>query len=112
MEKMTVKSIALKKLMNVAQDLMKFSHEKDDATKTHVMIQLSTEIILAISDLRDDEFLAPEEAAEILKTTKGYLQNQRFKNEGFPYYKVERKIYYKKHEILSIINKSRVDVKN
>ena len=42
----------------------------------------------------DRRFLTAKEAADILRTTPGYLANQRMRGEGPPYFKFERKVLY------------------
>lgn len=42
----------------------------------------------------DRRFLTAKEVADLLRTTTGYLANQRMRGEGPPYFKFERKVLY------------------
>lgn len=54
-------------------------------------------------------FLTPKEVSEMTGYSVGFLSNQRGKKEGFPFYKFGRKVFYKKVEVLSTIENTRVE---
>ena len=58
----------------------------------------------------DKDFITPNEVSELTGHTVGALSNLRVKKEKFPFYKFGRKVFYKKSEILSIIENGKVEV--
>jgi predicted DNA-binding transcriptional regulator AlpA len=55
------------------------------------------------------DFITPQEVSDLTGYSKGVLSNMRNKKEGFPFYKMGRKVFYKKSEVLAEIEKTRVD---
>ncbi|WP_421715816.1 helix-turn-helix domain-containing protein [Arcobacter arenosus] len=58
----------------------------------------------------DKDFITPLEASELTGHTIGALSNLRTKKEKFPFYKIGRKIFYKKSEILALMESGKVEV--
>ncbi|WP_419768070.1 hypothetical protein [Arcobacter sp.] len=58
----------------------------------------------------NDNFITPQEVSCLTGHTVSALSNLRVKKEKFPFYKVGRKIFYKKTEILAIIESGKVEV--
>ena len=58
---------------------------------------------------RDDEFLKPIEAARFLKFRKETLTNWRSRNIGPPYYKRNRRVLYKKSDLVEYMESGRVE---
>jgi hypothetical protein len=58
----------------------------------------------------ESEFLATDEAAQLLKTTPGSLAVGRCqRRDGPPFYKIGRKVLYRKSDLLSWVESHRVD---
>lgn len=56
-----------------------------------------------------DIFLSPKETSELTGFSLKALSNNRSQKIGFPYYKYGSKIFYKESEILSEIEKTKVE---
>ena len=58
----------------------------------------------------DKEYLNSEEISQLTGISVNSLAVLRSKKEKFPFYKIGRKVYYKKAEILSIIESGKVEI--
>ena len=58
----------------------------------------------------DIDFITPSEVSKLTGHTIGALSNLRVKKEKFPFYKFGKKVFYKKAEILAIIESGKVEV--
>lgn len=57
-----------------------------------------------------EDFITVEETSKLTGLTKASLSSYRSRKTKFPFYKIGGQIWYKKSEILQIINDSRVEV--
>ncbi|MCD4759080.1 MAG: helix-turn-helix domain-containing protein [Arcobacteraceae bacterium] len=57
-----------------------------------------------------EDFITIEETSQLTGLTPKSLSNYRSRKVKFPFYKMGGQIWYKKSEILEIINNSRVSV--
>jgi predicted DNA-binding transcriptional regulator AlpA len=55
------------------------------------------------------DFITPQEVAELTGYSKGVLSNMRMKKEGFPFYKMGKKVFYKESEVLKAIEDTKVE---
>jgi len=58
----------------------------------------------------ESNFITIDETSQLTGLTKKSLSNYRSRKVKFPFYKIGGQIWYKKSEILQIINDSRVEV--
>ena len=56
----------------------------------------------------DRRFLSAKEVADLLRTTPGYLANQRMRGDGPPYFKFERKVLYEEKALNDWLEKHNV----
>lgn len=59
---------------------------------------------------RDKDYISTDETAYLTGISVNSLAVLRSKREKFPFYKSGRKVFYKKSEILSIIESGKVEV--
>lgn len=59
-----------------------------------------------------NDFIAPERVSEITGYSLGVLANKRMRKEEFNFYKMGRKVFYKESEVLSVMEKSKVEAIN
>lgn len=56
-----------------------------------------------------EKYLSEKECAELTGFARSTLQNHRHQHKGFPYYKTGKKVSYKMSEIISYMERHRVD---
>lgn len=55
------------------------------------------------------DLITEQEVSDITGIPMTTLRNQRYKGQGFPFYKIGRMVRYKRREVLGIIEESRVE---
>lgn len=60
----------------------------------------------------NDMFLTPQETSDLTGYSLKALASHRSRKIGFPYYKMGRKIFYKRSEILAAIETNKVETCN
>ncbi|TKI70898.1 helix-turn-helix domain-containing protein [Sulfurimonas crateris] len=68
---------------------------------------MSTEITEAIPPTK--ELMTPQEVSELTGYSLKALASHRGSKTGFPYYKFNRRIFYKQSEIMAAIEKTKVE---
>lgn len=58
---------------------------------------------------KNDRFLSEIECAQLTGYARSTLQNFRHQHKGFPYYKTGKKVSYKMSEVMSYMERHRVE---
>jgi len=56
-----------------------------------------------------NDFITAQQVSELTGYSKGVLSNMRMKKEGFPFYKMGKKVFYKESEVMKAIEDTKVD---